>query len=135
MPTGKARWSILEFHGEALPTGVFRVATRRGKQFNSMVHERKDSLNGAGRDAVLINAADAQAHGLRDGDRVRLSSDHGVFAGRVLVAAIKPGNLQVHWPEGNVLLNAEARSHESHVPDYNAFVRLERLRTTAEAAD
>ena len=132
MPDGKARWSMLEFRSEALPEGVFRVATRRGKQFNSMVHERKDALNGAGRDAVLINESDARAHGLRDGDAVRLSSEHGAFDGRVMIAPIKPGNLQVHWPEGNVLLDANRRSSESHVPDYNAFVRLERV---GQAAD
>ena len=43
------------------PDGLFAVATRRGKQFNSMVQERKDSITGAGRDAVLVSAAGRRA--------------------------------------------------------------------------
>ena len=37
-------------------------------------------------------------------------------------------SLQVHWPEGNVLVPAapEHREPGSHVPDYNAVVTLER---------
>ena len=42
-----------------LPDGCFTVATRRGKQFNSMVHAAVDPLTGAGRDAVYIDEADA----------------------------------------------------------------------------
>jgi hypothetical protein len=39
-------------------------------------------------------------------------------------AAITPGNLEVHWPEGNVLLSAAAIDPESLEPDYNAVVTL-----------
>ena len=45
------------------PTASFTVATRRGKQFNSMVHAAVDPLTGAGRDAVYIDEADARALG------------------------------------------------------------------------
>jgi molybdopterin-dependent oxidoreductase alpha subunit len=121
----KARFSTFPLEREVAPEGMLRLSTRRGKQFNSMVHERKDSLNGAARDAVLISGADAQKHGVRDGDAVTLRSSFGVFTGRAFVARVKPGNVQVHWPEGNVLLDAHKRSKESHVPDYNAFVTLE----------
>jgi hypothetical protein len=38
---------------------------------------------------------------------------------------ITPGNLEVHWPEGNVLLSASAIDHGSMEPDYNAVVTLE----------
>ena len=112
---------------EAIPDGLFRVSTRRGKQLNSMIYERKDALNGATREAVLISSADALRLELQDGDAVRLSSDHGSLVGRALIAPVKPGNLQVHWPEGNTLLDPRKRSGESHVPDYNAFVKLEKL--------
>jgi molybdopterin-dependent oxidoreductase alpha subunit len=125
-PDGLGHFSPLHLETETLPEGMLRLSTRRGKQFNSMVHERKDSLNGAARDAVLISSLDASKHGLRDGDSVTLHSSHGSYTGRVFVAKVKPGNVQVHWPEGNVLLDAHKRSPESHVPDYNAVVRLER---------
>ena len=82
-----------------LPEGTFAVATRRGKQFNSMVHEQ-DALTGAVREAVLISRDDAERLGLADGDAVMLSSHSGEYRGRVRIAPIAPGNLQVHWPEG-----------------------------------
>ncbi|NEO54222.1 MAG: hypothetical protein F6K54_14710 [Okeania sp. SIO3B5] len=42
---------------------------------------------------------------LKDGDKVLLQNDLGEFQRRVYLAPIKPGNLQVHWSEGNVLLD------------------------------
>jgi anaerobic selenocysteine-containing dehydrogenase len=126
-PDGRARFVVVPAPQREVPDGRFLVSTRRGKQFNSMVHERRDKLNGATREAVLVARADADTLGLRDGDAVRLASDHGRLDARVLVSPIAPGNLQVHWPEGNVLLAPEVRSAESHVPDYNAVVGLEPL--------
>ena len=38
---------------------------------------------------------------------------------------MKPGTLQVHWPEGNVLIERRRRSAEAGIPDYNALVRVE----------
>ena len=38
-----------------------------------------------------------------------------------------PGNLAVHWPEGNVLLSATAIDPASMEPDYNALVTVEPL--------
>lgn len=123
----KAHFTPVSLPSDEVPEGMFVVATRRGKQFNSIVHERKDSLTGAFRDAVLISAADAKDLGLRDGDPVILRNDVGAFQGRIAIAPIKPRNLQVHFPEGNVLIDAHRRSPDSHVPDYNAYVTLERL--------
>jgi anaerobic selenocysteine-containing dehydrogenase len=122
---GKARFAPLSPSQRELPEGCFLVATRRGKQFNSMVQERKDSITGAMREAVLISQVDADQLGLKDGDAVILKNELGELKGRVYIAPIKPGNLQVHWPEGNVLLDKSKRSLEG-VPDYNALVRLER---------
>ena len=122
---GKARFAALSPFQRELPEGCFLVATRRGKQFNSMVQERKDSITGAMREAVLMSQVDAEQLGLKDGDVVILKNELGELKGRVYLAPIKPGNLQVHWPEGNVLLDKNKRSLEG-VPDYNALVRLER---------
>jgi hypothetical protein len=44
----------------------------------------------------------------------------------VHVADVRPGNVQVFFPEGNVLLSAGRRDHDSGVPDYNAIVTVER---------
>jgi anaerobic selenocysteine-containing dehydrogenase len=91
-----------------------------------MVQERKDAITGALREAVLINPIDAEKLNLKDGDKVLLKNDWGEYKGRVYTAPMKPRNLQVHWPEGNVLLDKNKRSSEG-VPDYNALVCLEKI--------
>ncbi|MEH2255506.1 FdhF/YdeP family oxidoreductase [Nostoc sp.] len=123
---GKAHFGVLLPRQRELPEGYFLLATRRGKQFNSMVQERKDAITGAMREAVLMNAADAALLGLKDCDRVILKNDLGELLCQVYIAPIQSGNLQVHWPEGNVLLDKSKRSLEG-VPDYNAIVRLEKI--------
>lgn len=106
----------------------FRVSTRRGKQFNSMVQRDVDPLTGSRRDAVLMSVEDQALLGLRPGQDVTLTSQAGRFTGRVRTAPIKPGNLEVHWPEGNVLLSATSIDRQSMEPDYNATVTVELLR-------
>ncbi|MGH3661573.1 MAG: FdhF/YdeP family oxidoreductase [Micromonosporaceae bacterium] len=126
---GKAHFSAVSPPAAERPDGAFTVATRRGKQFNSMVHESRDGLTGAVREAVLMNAADADRLGLADGEQVRLVSPTGSMPGRVLRAPLAPGNLQVHWPEGEVLIDRTRRSPQADIPDYNAVVTVERAAT------
>ena len=77
-PTGRAAFtSARAARAATCPTGAFTVATRRGKQFNSMVLAETDPLTGAARDAVYIDEADAAALGLADGDRGRAASAVG----------------------------------------------------------
>jgi len=125
-PDGKAHWSVVKLPRIELPEGSFMVATRRGKQFNSMVHEQTDGLTGAERKAVLISRVDAERLGLASGDPVVLRSDHGEFRGRALLAPVTPGNLQVHWPEAEGLIDRRRRSPQAGIPDYNAIVILEK---------
>lgn len=126
-PDGKAHFTPVAPPKADVPEGAFMVSTRRGKQFNSMIHEARDQLTGAGRETVLISPADAGRLGLRDGDRIRLSNPIGSFTGRAQIAPVRPGNLQLHWPEGNVLIDRHRRSPKSGIPDYNAAVWLEKL--------
>jgi molybdopterin-dependent oxidoreductase alpha subunit len=105
----------------------FLVSTRRGKQFNSMIQREIDPLTGAGRDAVFVNADDLKRLSLQEGQRVRLTSADGFFDGQLRQAAIKPGNLEVHWPEGNTLLSGTAIDPDSMEPDYNAVVTIEAI--------
>ena len=121
---GKAHFSAPGLPQSAPAPGMFKLSTRRGKQFNSLIYAEVDPLTGAGRDAVLINPDDAARLHLKDGDAVTLASDHGRFAGTVHLAAIARGNLQVHWPEGNVLLAGGLVDATGGVPDYNAEVRI-----------
>jgi predicted molibdopterin-dependent oxidoreductase YjgC len=131
---GKAHFSSVGLPVSDVPEGFFAVSTRRGKQFNTMVHEKKDAITGAVRDAIFMAASDAKSLGLRDGDAILLRNQTGEYRGRVRIAPMQSRNLQVHWPEGNVLLDHAMRSPESHVPDYNALVTVERA-TSAQAAD
>ncbi len=127
-PDGKAHFLPASLPpATEVPEGMFAVATRRGKQFNSMVHAAKDAITGAVRDSVLMNPADAATLGLREGDAIVLRNEVGEYRGRVQLAPVKPRNLQIHWPEGNVLIDHSHRSPASHVPDYNALVRVERV--------
>jgi molybdopterin-dependent oxidoreductase alpha subunit len=125
-PDGKAHFSVVEPPVVERPAGQFTLATRRGKQFNSMVHETRDAITGAVRDSVMMNPADASEHGLADGDAVVLTSAAGIMHARVLHAPVAPGTLQVHWPEGEVLIDRRRRSPQARIPDYNALVTIAR---------
>jgi molybdopterin-dependent oxidoreductase alpha subunit len=120
---GKAHFSVVSPRGRVRRDDAFYVSTRRGKQFNSMVQKEIDPLTGAARDAVFISAPDADRLGLGEGAPIRLTSPHGVYEGRVFRTEIRPGNLEVHWPEGNALLGPEI-DPESMEPDYNAVVTV-----------
>ena len=122
-PDGLGHFSVVALPEEAVPPGQFLVATRRGKQFNSMVLAEKDPLTGANRDDILISAQDAERLGLKNGDEITLRNQHGSFTGHVRIDRIKPGCLQAHWPEANVIIPA-GRLDPSGVPDYNATVEL-----------
>ena len=125
LPDGRGRFTPLTPARVDLPEGAFTVSTRRGKQFNSMVHAEVDPLTGARRDAVYIDEADARALGAPDGAPVRLRSAAGAFEGHLKVVRLPARSLQVHWPEGNVLIPAGVLEPRSKVPDYNALVTVE----------
>lgn len=125
-PTGRARFSPLHPPEHPVPPGRFLVTTRRGKQFNSMVHAEVDPLTGASRDAVYLDHDDASALGLAHGDPVLLRSSVGEFRGVVHLCRMPRASLQVHWPEGNVLLpsSPDHREPGSRIPDYQAVVEV-----------
>jgi molybdopterin-dependent oxidoreductase alpha subunit len=124
---GKAHFSVVEPPTIELPQGTFLVATRRGKQFNSMVQGASDPITGAVREAVLMSGEDARQLGLEHDDPVLLTNEFGEFRGRVCVAPMRPGNLEVYWPEGELLIDRRCRSPQAGIPDYNAIVRAERV--------
>ena len=130
-PDGKARFFTVPLPARSVPEGSYVVTTRRGKQFNSMVQKKIDPLTKKTRDAVLMSGADASSEGLTEGDEIVLVNDHGSLPGRVSIAMVAPGNLQVHWPEAQVLIDGSKRSPEAGIPDYNAVVRIERARSEA----
>ena len=76
-----------------------------------------------------MNPDDAAELHLRNGDRVASSTTSAVRS-RVFLAPIARGNLQVHWPEGNVIIRRGVVDPMGGVPDYNAIVRIESKVTT-----
>ncbi len=125
-PDGKAHFARVAPTERSVPEGAFLLSTRRGKQFNTMVYAQRDPLTGAMRDALFMAADDVSARGFAEGDPVVVRSEHGELRARVHVSPLRPGNVQVFFPEGNVLLRVGKRDPESGVPDYNAVVTIER---------
>ena len=128
-PDGKGHFSAVALPEEHIPAGRFLVSTRRGKQFNSIINGQVDPITGARRDDVIMAAEDAKRLGLRDGEAIVLRNELGEFHGRVKIDRIKPGCLQAHWPEINVLIPA-GRLDPSGVPDYNATVEVSSVTST-----
>ncbi|HJZ79445.1 MAG TPA: hypothetical protein VKD91_03845, partial [Pyrinomonadaceae bacterium] len=68
---------------------------------------------------------------LVSGDTVALKNDFGTYHGKVMVAPMATGTLEIHWPEGNVLVDSKARSPLATIPAYKEiFATLERINET-----
>ena len=70
-----------------------------------------------------VSKADAEKWSLKEGDSIALTNDLGTMKGTLRLANIRPGNVQVHWPEGNIIIS---RRYDpvSGEPDYNAFAKI-----------
>ena len=127
MPDGRALFSVLTPPDRTTPEGKFYLATRRGKQFNSMTFGVTDRLMGSkSRDIIFISAEDAERLALENGAHVVVRSDTGEMNGVIQIAPLKSGTLQAYWPEANVLISRRT-DPVSGEPDYNVEVSLERL--------
>jgi hypothetical protein len=75
----------------------------------------------------VLDESDARRLGVVDGGALRLRSEVGEYLGSAKVVRLPAGSLQVHWPEGNVLIGHDSREQHSDIPDYNAVVTVEVL--------
>jgi hypothetical protein len=128
-PDGKARFVPVTPQEATLPPGRFRLSTRRGKQFNSMVWRDTDPITGAGRDALFVSPRRGAARGRRGR---RGGGPLGDRRGPrpVKLAALRDGNVQMFFPEANPLLDPTRRDPVGLVPDYNAEVAILPVRVT-----
>jgi molybdopterin-dependent oxidoreductase alpha subunit len=137
-PDGRARFGRLREVSAAEPADdpdLFVLITRRGKQFNSIVHQDVDPLGGLERDAVVLAPAAAARLGLGDGDRVWVENGRGRVAGRLRIGPLSERAVMLHWPEANVLLDPAHRSATAETPAYKAgAVRVRPISTTAAGA-
>lgn len=126
---GRANLIPIEIPNLHKPEGHFYVTTRRGKQFNSMIYSNKDPFNNADRYDVLINADDAKELRIAEGENIVVYNKYGTFQGRAKFEATKRGNVQVHWPEGNVLIPKGVYETYAGIPEYNTAVKIEKADT------
>jgi predicted molibdopterin-dependent oxidoreductase YjgC len=89
-----------------------------------MVWRDDDPLTGAPRDALFISAQDAAGLHVAEGAPILVRSEAGEVRARVHLAPLRPGNLQMFYPECNPVIRAGVRDPDSFVPDYNAVVEL-----------
>ena len=123
MPGGRALFSTLV---PIPPQDSLTLATRRGAQFNSIVFRDHDAITGSLRDEVFVSSEDAGVLKLSPGETVMLVSELGTMQARVRIELVKPGTLQMFWPEANVLID---RRYDpvSGEPDYNAQVTIRKM--------
>jgi predicted molibdopterin-dependent oxidoreductase YjgC len=133
-PDGKGHFTAIALPEDRVPEGHFLLTTRRGKQFNSMVLDHNDPITGARRNDIIMSKEDAERLGLCNGDSITLRNPLGELRGRVKIDRIKPGCLQAHWPEANVIIPA-GRLDASGIPDYNTVVEVVRAAAKPAAAD
>ncbi|HSF59441.1 MAG TPA: molybdopterin dinucleotide binding domain-containing protein, partial [Candidatus Binatia bacterium] len=127
MPNGRALFTVLIPPDRRASEGKFYLATRRGKQFNSMTFGTEDRLMGSkSRNIIFISPEDSERLSLEDGARVVVRSETGEMNGIIQIAPLKSGTLQAYWPEANVLISRRT-DPISGEPDYNVEVSLERM--------
>jgi predicted molibdopterin-dependent oxidoreductase YjgC len=127
MPNGRALFSVLNPPDRRASAGKFYLATRRGKQFNSMTFGVTDRFMGAkSRDLIFISPEDAEQLEVTDGTRVVARSNTGEMNAVIQIAPVKSGTLQAYWPEANVLISRRT-DPISGEPDYNVEVSIEKI--------
>lgn len=128
-PDGKGNLIPVEIPELRKPEGHFYVTTRRGKQFNSMIYGETDPFNDADRYDVLMNEEDGNKHDIKEGDAIVVYNQFGSFTGRAKFEPIKQGNIEVHWPEGNALIEKGVYEDFAGIPEYHAAAIVEKAET------
>ena len=128
--TSKANFTVVALPGWTLQPGQLLLQTLRSHdQFNTTIYELNDRYRGihGRRDIVFVNADDLAARGLRDGERVDVTSHHAGVArtvrGLTAVAFDQPrGCVAGYFPELNPLVPLEHNARESHTPASKSVV-------------
>jgi anaerobic selenocysteine-containing dehydrogenase len=124
------------FYAPAIPqpvcdreAGALALMTIRSEgQFNTVVYEEEDVYRGQERrDVILMNAQDIARLGLKEDERVTVTSEVGAMH-EVIVRAfdIRAGNAAMYYPESNVLV-PQSIDQESRTPAFKSVaVRVTR---------
>lgn len=125
-PDGKGNLIAIDIPELRKPEGHFYVTSRRGKQFNSLIYSETDPFNAAERDDVLMNAEDAAELDIKEGEHIVVFNQHGMHRGKAKLVNVQRGNIQLHWPEGNVVLPMSVYEEHAGIPEYNVAVVIEK---------
>lgn len=123
---GKGNLITVEIPELRKTEGQFYVTTRRGKQFNSMIYDERDPFNAANRDDVLMNEEDAQVLGIAEGNPIVVYNQYGMYKGLAKFVPVRKGNIELHWPEGNVVIPQGVYEDFAGIPEYNTAVIVEK---------
>ncbi|QZT32566.1 FdhF/YdeP family oxidoreductase [Caldalkalibacillus thermarum TA2.A1] len=128
-PDGRGNLIPIEIPELRKTEGQFYVTTRRGKQFNSMIFSEREPATGGERHDVFINPEDAKKLNIEEGEAIVVYNQFGQLQGRAKYADVRSGNIQVYWPEGNVLLEKGVYEEFAGVPEYNVTAVVEKADT------
>lgn len=127
----KANFSIVPIPDTTVPEGKFRLTTRRGHQFNSMIFKEEDTLTGTSRYTFLMNPADMEKLGIKSGDSIVVKSAAGQLSGIVQYADIYPQTVMAFWPEANILIERGKCDPVCGIPAYrDTIVEIEKIERT-----
>lgn len=128
-PDGRGRFIPVETPRHTLQPGELQLMTIRSEgQFNTVIYEEHDRYrNQPTRDVIMMNGEDMRDLGLRDGDRVTVSSPAGRMENiRVAPYDIARGAAAMYYPEANVLVTTRV-DRRSRTPAFkNVTVRVEK---------
>ena len=136
--SGQAQLHTHEIPNLPLAEGQLRLMTIRSEgQFNTVVYEEEDLYRGQDRrDVILIHPEDIQQLGLKNDQRVTVTSTAGRMDD-ILVKSyeeIRPGNAMMYYPEANVLVPRQA-DPQSKTPAFkNIPISLSRSSEAANAS-
>ena len=109
-----------------VPEGSFVLSTRRGKQFNTMVHDDRDPLTGADRDALFIARPRRRPRSaFATATRSSCAPTTASSGARLHVATCGPATCRCSSPRATCCCAPGGATRASGVPDYNAVVTVE----------
>jgi formate dehydrogenase major subunit len=135
-PSGRAQFTTSDLDLLEVPAGHLVLQTMRSHdQFNTTIYGLSDRYRGieGGRQVVLLNRRDIEAHGLRAGDHVDIVAhwagddvDRRVRNFRVVEYDTPRGSAAAYYPETNPLVPLASVAEHSNTPtSKSVVVRLE----------
>jgi len=122
-PSGKVQIHNVDIpRPAAINDRQVRVVTIRSEgQFNTVVYEEEDVYRGTDRrDVVLLNGDDLTSWGIRDGDRVTVTTETGALQVRAAAYDMSRGSAAMYFPECNVLV-PRTLDPSSRTPGFKGF--------------